>query len=82
MNPVLQQMHLHHQNGKPVALMRYADGAAFLADRQGCIVGPRGVRGLNRKHVDAALASGELTECSTPLAAELRGRGVGTWRVM
>jgi hypothetical protein len=80
MNPVLQQMHLHHQNGKPVALMRYADGAAFLADRQGCIVGPRGVRGL--KHVDAALASGELTECSTPLAQELRTRGVGTWRVM
>jgi hypothetical protein len=82
MNPVLQQMHLHFSAGKPVALMRYADGTAFLADRAGCIVRPRGVRGLNRKHVDAALASGELTEYSTPLAAELRGRGVGTWRVM
>ncbi len=82
MNPVLQQMHLHHQNGQPVALMRYANGTAFLADRRGCIVSPRTPRGLNRKHVDAALASGELTECSTPLAQSLRERGVGTWRVM
>jgi len=74
-------MHTHAERGLPVALMRYPDGAAFYADRHGCIIGPRSQRGLNRKHVEAALAGGELTECSTPLALDLRSRGVGTWRV-
>lgn len=82
MNPILFTMHTHAGRGQPLALIRYANGPTFLTDRRGCIVRPRGVRGLNRKHVDAALASGELTECSTPLAHELRERGVGTWRVM
>ena len=81
MNPILIKLHTHAGRGQPLALMRYADGAAFLADRRGCIVSPRGERGLNRRHVDAALASGELTECSTPLAQSLRERGVGTWRI-
>lgn len=82
MNPILIKLHTHAGRGQPLALIRYANGPAFLADRRGCIVSPRGERGLNRKHVDAALASGELTECSTPLAQSLRERGVGTWRVM
>ena len=82
MNPILIKLHTHSGRGQPLALMLYANGTAFFADRRGCIVGPRGTRGLNRKHVDAALASGELTECSTSLAQSLRGRGVGAWRVM
>ncbi len=81
MNPILLTMHTHAERGQPVALMRYPDGTAFYTDRRGCIVGPRGQRGLNRKHVEAALAGGDLIECSTPLARQLRERGVGTWRV-
>lgn len=45
MNPILLTMHTHAERGQPVALMRYPDGAAFYADRRGCIVGPRGQRG-------------------------------------
>ena len=81
MNPILLTMHTHAERGQPIALMRYLDGAAFYADRHGCIIGPRSQRGLNRKHVEAALAGGALIECSTPLARQLRERGVGTWRV-
>lgn len=81
MNAILKTMRIGI-HGKHIALMQYGNGAAFLVNKYGIVLRPRKERGLDPAQVQAAIASGELTECSTPLAQELRGRGVGTWRVM
>jgi len=77
-NAIVRKMRARFKNGSPVALMCYAGGAFFFVDRYGVVVAPRGTAGLNREQSQAAIDNGELTECSTPLAHELRGRGVGT----